>query len=332
MTLFAPFHIVHLIVGFQKFIRTQKNTVGHYQSLIQAFCISLGRTNTWLSRRISKLYPPSFKFNGTGVLSNVNFDEVNAQLNDKGFYIFKDKLNDETIERLLEFSKKNQSTTRIMSDGKKSPINLFYDPQDKKAVRYDYKEDDLINDAAVQNLMTDSSILQIAQNYLQTTPIADVIGMWWNTDFQKEPDSEAAQYYHFDMDRIKWLKFFFYLTDVEEDKGPHSFVEGSHKDGGIPFSMTAKGYARLSDEEVLSHYGKERVKVFAAPKGTIIAEDTRGLHKGSNVINGDRLIFQMQFSNLLFGAQYKKSHLNLKNSDLLSSFDRENPRVLMNYR
>jgi hypothetical protein len=156
--------------------------------------------------------------------------------------------------------------------------------------------------------------------------------MWWNTDFQKEPDSEAAQFFHFDMDRIKWLKFFFYVTDVDDNCGPHSFVEGSHKDGGIPFSMTSKGYSRLSDEEVINHYGKEKIKVFAAPKGTIIAEDTRGLHKGTNVIEGHRLIFQIQFSNSLFGGQYPKSKIDISDNSHIQQVDNQYPRILMNYK
>jgi ectoine hydroxylase-related dioxygenase (phytanoyl-CoA dioxygenase family) len=265
-------------------------------------------------------------------LYNVTFETVNQQLNEKGYYIFEERLNDATIEKLLDFAKSHKSSTRVMTDGKKSAVDLFYDPLDKKAVRYDYKENDLINNDIVQTLMCDPSIIHVAQNYLETTPIVDVVGMWWNTDFQKEPDSEAAQYFHFDMDRIKWLKFFFYLTDVDEEKGPHSFVEGSHRDGGIPFSMTSKGYARLSDEEVSKYYGKDKIKVFTAPKGTIIAEDTRGLHKGTNVINGDRLLFQIQFSNSLFGTQYQKSTIQFEGNDALKAFDQENPRILMNYK
>jgi hypothetical protein len=332
MTLFAPFHFINLLLGFRGFNHTGKNTPGHYQSLIKSYCISLGRSSTMLSKRISKSFPPSISFNGEGILSNVAFEKVNQQLNEKGFYIFEERLNDATIEKLIDFSKKHKSSTRVMTDGKKSAVDLFYDPLDKKAVRYDYKENDLINNDIVQSLMCDPSIIHVAQSYLETTPIVDVIGMWWNTDFQKEPDSEAAQYFHFDMDRIKWLKFFFYLTDVDEEKGPHSFVEGSHRDGGIPFSMTSKGYARLSDEEVLKHYGKDKIKVFTAPKGTIIAEDTRGLHKGTNVINGDRLLFQIQFSNSLFGTQYQKSTIQFQGNDALKAFDQENPRVLMNYK
>ena len=148
----------------------------------------------------------------------------------------------------------------------------------------------------------------------------DVLGMWWHTPFSDRPDSEAAQYFHFDMDRPKWLKFFIYLTDVETTSGPHTFIAGSHKTESIPSSLLSKGYARLTDEEVKNAFDEKDIIEFAAPRGTIIAEDTRGLHKGKHVQKGDRLILQLQFSNSLFGGYYPKAKMdnvlcqNLKNS------------------
>src|SRR6185503_13469174 len=117
----------------------------------------------------------------------------------------------------------------------------------------------------------------------------------------------AGQLYHFDMDRIKWLKFFIYLTDVEAANGPHCFVRGSHRTHGIPSSLLSKGYARIRDAEVFQYYARETEVRFVAPRGTVIAEDTRGLHKGMEVLSGDRLMLQLQLSNSLFGAPYAPS-------------------------
>ncbi len=146
------------------------------------------------------------------------------------------------------------------------------------------------------------SIIAVAQSYLRCKPIFDVMAMWWHTAFSKQPDKDAAQFYHFDMDRIKWLKFFIYLTDVGPANGPHSFVKGSHRTGGIAGQLRAKGYARLTDEEVQACYPPERFVEFCALRGTVLAEDTRGLHKGKHVQVGDRLMLQLQFSNSLFGS------------------------------
>jgi ectoine hydroxylase-related dioxygenase (phytanoyl-CoA dioxygenase family) len=106
------------------------------------------------------------------------------------------------------------------------------------------------------------------------------------------------------MDRIRWLKFFIYLTDVDTDNGPHSFIAGSHRTGGIPPSLLRKGYVRLTDGEVREQYPAEDFIEFTGARGTVLAEDTRGLHKGKHVARGDRLVLQLQFSNSLFGGYY----------------------------
>ncbi|MEI6399325.1 MAG: phytanoyl-CoA dioxygenase, partial [Pseudomonadota bacterium] len=143
----------------------------------------------------------------------------------------------------------------------------------------------------------------------------------------KTPDKTAAQYFHFDMDRIKWLKFFIYITDVGPDNGPHSFIAKSHRSGGIPGELLQGFYKRLTDEEVFTHYGPKSRIEFTGVKGTIIAEDTRGLHKGKHVQSGDRLVFQLQYSNSLFGGEYSPVKLESTKSKIFAEKLRLWPRL-----
>jgi hypothetical protein len=91
--------------------------------------------------------------------------------------------------------------------------------------------------------------------------------------------------------------------------------------------MLRRGYVRLTDEEVLRHYGKKRCVQVTAPRGSIIIEDTRGLHKGSNVSGSPRLILQLQFSNSLFGTNYTKEKFSSIVSPALQKRIHENPSV-----
>jgi hypothetical protein len=206
-----------------------------------------------------------------------------------------------------------------------------YDREHPEGVRYDFSAQDVIDNPDVQCVMADRSIIAVAQRYLRCKPILDVMSMWWHTAYSRIPDKEAAQFWHFDMDRIKWLKFFIYLTDVGPDNGPHSFVAGSHRTGGIPSALRLKGYARLTDQEVEACFSRDRFLEFTAPRGTIIAEDTRGLHKGKLVSNGDRLILQLQFSNSLFGGYYPPSRFTCMLNQDLKSMVQEYPRLYANY-
>ena len=172
-----------------------------------------------------------------------------------------------------------------------------------------------------------SALIRIAQTYLGAEPIADVMGLWWHTAFSDKPDSEAAQFFHFDMDRIKWIKFFICLTDVAPENGPHFFIEGSHRTKDIPNDLLSRGYVRLTDEEVARHYPAKDFVEFTAPRGTIIAEDTRGLHKGQHVRCGHRLMLQIQFSNCLFGPPYPRISFSRIVDPALADAVRCHPRI-----
>jgi hypothetical protein len=41
---------------------------------------------------------------------------------------------------------------------------------------------------------------------------------------------------------------------------------------------------RLTDEEVKAAFGDGAITTMVAPRGTILVEDTRGLHKGNVVL------------------------------------------------
>lgn len=307
-------NVVRLIGGFFYYIFTGKTTAKAYSSMIALFCSSKGYSNdvlTWLVSlaRRPYVFPKSVK----GFLGSVGDDESSralSSLKSQGYYVFRNRLPDDLCDRLLNYATTHPCKLRPMEgDDYGEPIMATYDRDAPRAVRYEFLTDDMLANQDIQLLLSDLSFAALAQDYLGARPIVDVVGLWWHTNFSDKPDAEAAQYYHFDMDRIKWLKFFLYLTDVEPENGPHSFIAGSHKSGAIPAGLLSKGYARLTDEEVGQHFNKEDFREFLAPRGTILAEDTRGLHKGKHVERGDRLMLQIQFSNCLFGGHYPKSSL-----------------------
>jgi hypothetical protein len=135
------------------------------------------------------------------------------------------------------------------------------------------------------------------------------------------------------MDRIRWIKFFVYLTDVGPDNGPHCFVAGSHKTGGIPNTFLDRGYVRIPDDEIHAAYPNERLIEFTGPRGTIIAEDTRGLHKGRPVVAGHRLMLEFEFSNSLFGATspHGVSRIRSFYSPEVEQFVRTHPAIYENW-
>lgn len=312
------------IKSYYYFKTKNKYSTSGYFSMLNLFCKTGGVSNDLVSKLISLGYREKSRSSTSthfGKYSNDKINQITEDIRENGFHVLDKKLDEETLKYFLDYSKNTIPNVRLMDEevklGKHSKGKVKFDENNLVALRYDYMEEELVNDAMVQELIGDPVLTAIAERYLKAEPLVDITTLWWHTDYSQLADDNAAMMYHFDMDRIKWLKVFFYITDVGPENGPHCFVKKSHKTRGIPFNFLKKGYVRLSDEEVESHYGKENIVEFIGSKGTIILEDTRGLHKGKHVEKGARLIFQIEYTNSLFGSAKPVNQIKNISSEVL---------------
>jgi hypothetical protein len=185
-----------------------------------------------------------------------------------------------------------------------------FDVDAPRARRYDIPEADLLASGSVQDLMADESLLRLAQDYFGAAPVQDMVAAWWSAPGGGSA-SEAAQMYHFDLDRVRFLKLFVYLTDVGPDTGPHSYVRGTH----LELPSEFRHDRRYTDAEVEERYRTHVVRI-PGPRGTVFLADTRGLHKGESVIRGHRLVFQMELASSLFGQTYTRPTLSASSTAL----------------
>ena len=95
--------------------------------------------------------------------------------------------------------------------------------------------------------------------------------------------------FHYDLDDYRFLKFFIYLTDVDENCGPHEVVLGSHR-GNKLFRF----FNRRLDDHLPCKF-LPRIKTIIGKKGEGFFEDTLCYHRGIRP-NKARLIFQVQFA------------------------------------
>lgn len=322
--------------GVMRYRQTGQTPALAHQAMIWFFCVSRGKFNDLVSRLIARRRPKLEFDSARGVLGDLGQGgsrRLAEQLREDGYLLFPSVLPAEACDRLLAFAMNTPATVRRM-DHEAAHVTTrkaLFDPAQPLAVRYDYDPNDLLRQPEVQSLLADASLLALVQEYLGCQPLADVLSMWWHTAYHTQPDAEAAQFFHFDMDRIKWVKIFIYLTDVGPENGPHAFVKGSHRTGGIPDGMLRRGYVRLTDPEVAQVYPAENIKSITGPRGSIIVEDTRGLHKGNPVSGDPRLILQLQFSNTLFGTNYPKATLSAVQDERLKSLLGQAPDIYRQY-
>jgi hypothetical protein len=262
--------------------------------------------------RINEFVNPKYKIKQScGVLGNLSNDEVNSicnEIDEQGYFIFPNKISQETISALKEYSL-NMPVNYLIPDGE----NISYSKNtvkyiDNKFLSNRYQNlniSDLINCPEAIAISLDQNFLHIANNFLKSKPILDLIILWWSQNFEnlnvsksvkEQLKDSSAQMFHFDMDRLKFLKFFVYLTDVNTSTGPHVYVKKTNRK--IPKYIRSDG--RFNDEYIFEFDGENIVEINGAA-GTIIAVDTRGLHKGKELESGERLIFQIEFTNSLFG-------------------------------
>lgn len=258
------------------------------------------RVGKWVSRRVVRQTDPM-----AGTITDpttsrfVDANEIGqavAGIRRDGFYVFERTVDRSIVDAIRTFAEQAPCIAR----GAGTPPEVY--PRSQPAVgRYDIAEETALTCPEVQEFATDPAMAMIAQRYLGQPVLMDEVAFWWTTTQRAEDADINAQLFHQDRDRLSFLKFFIYLTDVSDDTGPHVYLKGSHL--GIPRSL--RGDGRKTDEAVRNAGLWSNVSELCGPMGTLMAVDTIGLHKGKTPVRGDRLALEIEFATSLFGVDYE---------------------------
>jgi hypothetical protein len=286
------------------------------------FVATKGKSNDIISKRLSKGFTSKVDAINGSILGNVNQNHVENivdKIDKDGFYVFPEKASDSIVDELVRLA--TELEAQLIPRAANGLKKAVYDRSNVLSPRYQFDEKEILKNKTVQSIVFDEGFYAIAQTYLKCIPIQDLTAMWWSAPFTKEASSEAAQLYHFDMDRFKFIKFFIYLTDVDSSNGPHCYVRGSHK--FMPDQIWKDG--RIQDAEINKNFSKEDIIEITGKKGSIIAVDTRGLHKGKVLESGERLILQVEYTNSLFGATFESIDISdIVNNDFKRNLKNKN--------
>ncbi|MET4691086.1 hypothetical protein [Sinorhizobium fredii] len=142
----------------------------------------------------------------------------------------------------------------------------------------------------------DPLLLTVARHYLGGEAKLITTRTWWSfpTIAASEADlSRASLKFHFDLDDWRMLKFFFYLSDVDADAGPHVYVRGSHNRRRLRHQMTL--LVGHPANEVLGFYGVENAITLTGNAGSGFVEDPFGFHMGTLAKQKPRLMMEVGF-------------------------------------
>ncbi len=317
--------------GYQVFERTGKTPVESYYSLRRLYV----HTNGWFNDifqviyGLARPYKPVKSLDGSLVKGFTKHDVKTAVqgLRRDGYYIFPQRIDSEHLDALMQYALTTPTNLQTRGNYVEN-TNTLFNPNQIVASIYRFPEKGVVGIPTIQNLMADPVLISIAQQYIGSQVTYVNTGLSWITPYGGlEPASDLAQLYHFDMDRIKFMKFFLYLTDVEATTGPHCYVRGSCQ--RKPRSLLQD--RRFQDSELTQFYKAEDFKELTAPRGTLFAVDTRGFHKAKVPTTGNRLMLQLEITSNLFGQNYASPPLELKQNKSIASA-KYDPALWSNYK
>jgi hypothetical protein len=326
----AALEIVAAVKGLQTYYRTGEADMTAWRSLLDLHCRTNGRSSDRLAGLLRLMRPARQPRLVSGLLGEFSIEEQERaarSLSQDGYYVFDRKLPSETCDALERFARRMPAVVEGRSTLPEARVR--FDPQSPISKTYKIVSEDIVTDPAMQRLMADAVFLAVAERHLGAQPILCGAGMWWSPAYGDKPGDDAAQQFHFDFDGAPiWLKYFVYLTDVGPDNGPHVFVRGSHI-GNHPKAaeLRRRGYVRFSDEEIAGAFGPENIVELCGQRGTVLAVDTRGFHKGKMPVRGHRLIAQLFFCCPQFNTHGPKQPLPQQIESALKSAIDANPHV-----
>lgn len=270
--------------------------------------------NNNISEIIGTIYPKyniNLESNLFGKYDESKIDNLKDQIDNYG-YCQLDKLLDENIcNAIIE---KTKNIPFVGKSEKDKVIGINFNGT-KSSTNWVEKQEDIINIPEVQQIITDPIILNIAQKYLGTNPINSQTNLWYSIANKK---GDSSQQFHQDFADVKFLKVFIYLNDVNEKNGPHEYISKSIKNKILPKDY--KVSQRLEQSWIDKYYNNDIVKIIGK-KGAISFVDTNGFHRGAPLLEGHRIILQLEFTISTYWLVLKKlEKCNIKVSDNIKKF------------
>jgi hypothetical protein len=239
------------------------------------------------------LFRNRIRINKKTIISNNNIKEYKEKLDflnlindiqEKGYY--ESELKDSILENINNSFSNNNFSYKFKDPKKKLeiqiPKNLNLDEiigfSMKKNISHLMLSIDQSISSPILNLAKSGLLLSLAKSYLSSDKVILRSHCYISNPINVDESTQKnnAQFYHYDCDYKKFLKVFIYLTDVNENSGPHFFIPYTHKKK----KMIHISAERLSDETIKKHYPTLNACKFLGKKGKIIFEDTFGFHKG----------------------------------------------------
>jgi len=145
---------------------------------------------------------------------------------------------------------------------------------------------------SISSFLLSKKFLTLAKSYLFTEEItvsSSYFISFPNSKLEEKDKISNAQYFHWDNDFTKFLKLYIYLSDVDENSGPHIYVPGTHKNKLFKHQLQRP----YSDRDVYNSY--PIIKPFLGDIGSSFFVDSYGLHKANVPKTKNRIMLNVHY-------------------------------------
>ena len=224
------------------------------------------------------------------------------QLQDNGYLLLNNILSPSIVSRLEDLYSSTEGWSGDFCDNTTKSLSKFdYNTPPPGFVRC-FKSIPS-HEPVINSIISDKFVQFFVHSYLNCKPkvIRSSVSISYPSDNYDAVD-QAAQRFHFDLDSMKWLKMFIYLSDVTMDNGPHTCYPGTHKACAKSQRLLDYGYARIDNSDIASEHGDPTYLI--GSKGSLIFADTHAFHKGLPLLSGSRKLLQIYFGGSIFAESY----------------------------
>ena len=284
--------------------------ISSYYILRFLYYISDGLFLSFIARLIKTPHNPRKFKNSYQYLKNIDNIEVK-------------KIKEEILKMNIYTNEKHIQNKPINFVDNFSSSSINYDfYKQNNVVRLNFSRYDLLSNKIISNFIIQNDYSKTIENIIGAPTFLTAVDSWISLSVPKIDENyesmtkfEETQRWHRDVDNLRDLKVFIYLTDVITDEdGPFEIVEGTNFFNFFnPKNYIDKIKFRVSNKFITLNY-KNRIKSFFGKEGTTFLADTRAFHRGKPIQkNKYRFVFQFYYSTHLFG--------NNKKIDLNKNFD-----------
>ena len=162
-----------------------------------------------------------------------------------------------------------------------------------------FEEEPLLapDDNIFMKLSLASPVVRIANAYLGMFSRFYFCSLNITTPVGDNANAVASQKWHRDPEERTIIKMFIYLSDVDEESGPFTYIKGSQRGGryGALFPQKPPRSSYPEESEVLARVREEDIFQCVGKAGSVIFADTAGLHRGGFAKSKKRIMFTAGF-------------------------------------